>query len=151
MRWRRSHPRLILTPRRIEALKSSLPAARAGLWKPALESANQFRDSAPPAMRRADNTFRYIGDTLPALGLACWMTGDRAYAESAGRWLRALLAVKEWSGSANLGRSSLRLGSALLYDWLHGSLDEATLTAAGSAWRPRAKSCCGTITITGGC
>lgn len=124
------HPRLILTPRRIEALKSSLPAARAGLWKPALESANEFRDSAPPAMRRADNTFRYIGDTLPALGLAWWMTGDRAYAESAGRWLRALLAVKEWSGSANLGRSAFVMGTALLYDWLHGSLDEATLTAA---------------------
>jgi hypothetical protein len=122
-------PRLILTPQRVQELKSSLGRSRAFLWTSARESANQFARAAAPRMRRADNQFRYIGDTMPVLGLAYWMTGERIYIDSAEKWLRAILGVKEWSGSANLGRSSWVLGSALLYDWLYQELDEDTRTA----------------------
>ena len=124
-----AHPRLILTPPRVAELRASRSTTRAALWKQALDSANQFRQTAIPQMQRADNRFRYIGDTMPVLGLAYWMTGDRAYAESGRAWLRAILAVKEWSGSQNLGRSSWVLGSALLYDWLYDELGPADRAA----------------------
>jgi hypothetical protein len=123
------HPRLILTRPRIAGLKSSLATTRASLWGPVLESANQFSRAAIPRMSDAGNRFRYIGDTMPVLGLAYWMTGDAAYVAAADRWLRALLEVEKWSGSANLGRSSWLLGSALLYDWLYDQLDAGTRAA----------------------
>ncbi|MFB3829927.1 MAG: heparinase II/III family protein [Bryobacteraceae bacterium] len=124
-----ARPRLILTPGRIRDLKALLPGARAQLWAAALASAREFAAASPPEMRRADNRFRVIGETMPALGLAHHMTGDPAHAAAAVRWLRALVEVKEWSGSQNLGRSAWLLGSALLYDWLHGSLDAPTREA----------------------
>ncbi len=77
-------------------------------------------------MQDANNRLRFIGDTMPVLGLAYRMTGDRRYAEAADRWLRALLAVPTWNGSANLGRSAWVVGSALLYDWLYDVLPPET-------------------------
>lgn len=123
------HPRLILTRERIAGLKSSTYTTRALLWKPAIESAGEFSRATIPAMSDARNEFRYIGDTMPALGVAYWMTGDGSYVAAAQRWLRAVLQVKVWSGSSNLGRSSWLLGSALLYDWLYDQLDAATREA----------------------
>jgi hypothetical protein len=117
-------PRLILTPQRIAALKASITNARADLWKAALDSADEFSRAPVPVMTRANNQFRYVGDTMPALGLAYRMTGDRRYVEAAEKWLRAMLAVNEWSGSANLGRSCWVLGAALLYDWLHDVMNQ---------------------------
>jgi len=77
-------------------------------------------------MPNANNRLRYIGDTMPALGLAYRLTGERRYAEAADRWLRALVAVPRWNGSANLGRSAWVVGSALLYDWLYDVLPAET-------------------------
>jgi hypothetical protein len=119
-----TRPRLILTPQRIAELKASTVGARAEMWKAALESADDFSRAPVPAMTRAGNQFRYVGDTMPALGLAYWMTGERRYIEAAERWLRAVVAVPDWSGSANLGRSSWVLGAAFLYDWVHDVMNE---------------------------
>ncbi len=116
------HPRLILTPTRAEALRSEIRTVPGELWPPVLESAEQLAKMPTPAMRDANNRLRFIGDTMPALGLAYRMTGDRRYAEAADRWLRALVAVPSWNRSANLGRSSWVVGCALLYDWLYDVL-----------------------------
>ena len=121
-----AHPRLMLTPTRAEALRSEIGTARRELWPPALESAERLAKMPIPAMQDANNRLRFIGDTMPALGLAYRMTGDRRYAEAADRWVRALLAVPAWDGSANLGRSSWVVGTALLYDWLYDVLPAET-------------------------
>jgi hypothetical protein len=76
-----------------------------------------------PKMERGGNRYRYIGDTMPALGLTYLLTGDRRYVESAQTWISALLKVRDWSGSGNLGRSSWVMGCALIYDWLYNVLD----------------------------
>ncbi len=121
-----AHPRLILTPARTEALRSETGTSRRELWPPALESAEQLLKMPTPAMKDANNRLRFVGDTMPALALAYRMTGDRRYADAADRWLRALVAVPSWNGSANLGRSSWVVGCALLYDWLYDVLPRET-------------------------
>lgn len=117
------HPRLILTPQKITALKSQLTTTHAHLWKAALESADEFAETAIPEMENAHNRYRLIGDTLPVLGLAYHMTGDTRYVDAAEKWLSALLAVPTWKGSGNLGRASWSIGSAQVYDWLYDVLD----------------------------
>jgi len=121
-----AHPRLILTPARAAVLRSEIGTVRKELWPPALGSAERLATMPIPEMHNANNRLRFIGDTMPVLGLAYRMTGDRRYAEAADRWLRALVAVPAWNGSANLGRSAWVVGSALLYDWLYDELPSKT-------------------------
>src|SRR5688572_373513 len=121
-----SHPRLILTPARIAALKSEIATTRREFWPNALASADEFSRERVPEMRDANNRYRRFGDTMPSLALAFRMTGDRRYVEAAGRWLEAMLAVPEWRGSQNLGRSAWVTGCALLYDWLNDVLPADT-------------------------
>ncbi len=120
------HPRLILTPERILALQAERETVRKDFWPAARQSADDFAAIAIPSMPQAHNRYRTFGDTMPALGLAWHMTGDRRYVEAADRWLQAILAVADWDGSQNLGRSAWAMGAALLYDWLHDVLPPAT-------------------------
>ncbi len=122
-----------------------MSTVRRELWPPVQESAERLAKMPIPSMQDANNRLRFIGDTMPALGLAYRMTGDRRYIEAADRWLRALVAVPSWNGSANLGRSSWVVGGALLYDWLYEVLPKETrdqvrtrLTAEGEILLQRA-------------
>lgn len=122
-------PRLILTPARIAELKAARETTHRDLWAAAAASADTFAQAAVPALHDANNRHRTIGDTLPALGLAYRLTGERRFLEAADRWLRALVAVPEWRGSQNLGRSAWALGGALTYDWLGAELPADTREA----------------------
>lgn len=121
-----AHPRLILTSERIAALKVERETVRRDFWPAARQSADDFAALRIPVMEFASNRYRTFGDTMPALGLAWHMTGDRRYVEAADRWLQAILAVPKWNGSQNLGRSAWAMGAALLHDWLHEELPVAT-------------------------
>lgn len=122
-----AHPRLILNPDRIKFLKASMRTTHAELWDLTLKSADKFVEQPIPAMADAHNSYRGFGDTMPVLGLAYHLTGERRYVEVADRWLNAFLDVPAWSGSQNLGRSAWVTGSAILYDWLHDVLPEKTM------------------------
>lgn len=122
-----NHPRLIINPERIPALKSSISTTHADLWKLALKSADEFAAESIPHMADADNDYRRFGDTMPVLGLAYILTGDKRYVDAADRWINALLDVPKWTGSQNLGRSAWTVGCAFLYDWLHDALPKKTL------------------------
>src|SRR5687767_9722454 len=60
------HPRLILTPARITALKSEIATTRREFWLNALASADEFSRETVPEMRDANNRYRRFGDTMPA-------------------------------------------------------------------------------------
>ncbi|MFC1483631.1 heparinase II/III family protein [Candidatus Neomarinimicrobiota bacterium] len=119
-----SHPRLILNPDRIADLKNSIMNEHKQLWELTQQSAIEFMQDTIPEMPRANNSFRAIAQTMPALALSYLMTTDEKYLESAESWLTAFLAVPEWTGSANLGRSAWVIACGLLYDWLYDDLDE---------------------------
>jgi hypothetical protein len=118
------HPRLILTPDRVTTLSGSSTTTHQHLWQLAYQSAEDFRTEPIPAMADAHNRYRYLGDTMPALGLAYLVTHEPQYLDAAVSWITAMLAVPEWKGSQNLGRSAWATGCALLYDWLYDELDE---------------------------
>ncbi len=117
-----ARPRLILTPEKISVLKNTQDTRQRELYDMALRCADDFVSESIPKMNDANNRYRRIGDTMPALGLAYLMTKDKKYVDAASAWLSALLAVPEWNGSQNLGRSSWIVGCALLYDWLYDEL-----------------------------
>lgn len=120
------HPRLILTPSRVDALKAARNTTHRELWERAWQCAETLAAARPPAMADAGNRYRTFGDTLPALGLAYRLSGEQRFIDAADRWLQALLAVPSWRGSQNLGRSAWVVGAALTYDWLHDVLPAAT-------------------------
>ncbi|MFB0515607.1 MAG: heparinase II/III family protein [Candidatus Neomarinimicrobiota bacterium] len=144
------HPRLILTPERVSTLQTYAATTHLDLWNWAQQNAEEFSQEPIPEMADADNRYRYIGNTMPALGLTYLMTGEARYLESAEAWLTALLSVPDWKGSQNLGRSSWAIGCALLYDWLYEELHEETrsriaerlpleagiIMKEASTWRP---------------
>lgn len=121
-----AHPRLILTSARLAELKETRTTTRRGFWPDALQSAEDLARAPIPTMRDANNRLRTYGDTLPALGLAFHLTGERRFVDAADRWINAMMAVPEWRGSQNLGRSAWVTGSALIYDWLHDELPAET-------------------------
>jgi hypothetical protein len=123
-----SHPRLILTPDRINALRSSIATTHKDLWQLELQSADEFCKMQIPKMKDAHNDYRTYGDMLPSVGLAYKLTGNMRYVEVADKWLQAFLAVPEWKGSANLGRSAWVTGCAITYDWLYDALPAKTRT-----------------------
>jgi hypothetical protein len=129
------HPRLILTPQKIEYLKSARETTHSQLWNPVVTLADNFCNEPIPQMVDAHNRWRYIGDTMPVLGLVYLITGDSKYVESAENWINALLEVPEWKGSSNLGRSAWVTGCALLYDWLYNNLNKQTLARMRSRFQ----------------
>jgi len=118
------HPHLILTNEGINQLKTDIKTTHHRLWELTVELADQFSDEPVPVFKSANNRYRYIGDTMPVLGLVYRLTGDQKYLTAAETWVQALLDVPEWKGSQNLGRSAWMTGCALLYDWLYNEFDE---------------------------
>jgi hypothetical protein len=117
------HPHFILTQERVEELKLARQTTHSEIWKYCLELSAEFGTSQIPALKNAQNKYRYIGDSMPVLGLAYLITQDPKYIKMAERWVTALISVPDWSGSQNLGRSSWIVGCALIYDWLYDELE----------------------------
>jgi len=115
-------PRLILTPERVAALRDSPDPTHRLLWRLTIQRADGFVSQRIPDMTDAHNKYRYIGDTMPVLGLAYLLTSETRYLDASREWLSAVLSVPEWKGSQNLGRSAWATGCALLYDWLYDDL-----------------------------
>ena len=118
------HPRLIITGHNIQELKKRAETTHKHLYELSIRLADDFTAEEPPQTRNANNRLRRLGESLPSLGLAYLLTEDEKYLDGAIKWIRAMLAVGSWRGSANLGRSAWITGMAQTYDWLYPYLDE---------------------------
>ncbi len=117
-------PRLIITQQDIKDLARKAETTHKHLYELAIFLADDFMEEEPPQAQNAHNKYRRIGESLPSLGLAYLLTKDDKYLSGAEKWIKALLAVETWEGSANLGRSSWITGIAQTYDWLYHHLDD---------------------------
>jgi hypothetical protein len=117
-------PRLIITSQNIKELARKAETTHRHLYKLAIRLADDLIVEEPPRAQNAHNRYRRIGESIPSLGLAYLLTRDDKYLIGAEKWIRALLAVETWEGSANLGRSSWITGIAQIYDWLYHHLDD---------------------------
>jgi hypothetical protein len=86
--------------------------------------ADSFIERESPPNLDCSNTYRELGETLPSLGLAYLLTEDQKYLKGAEKWIEALLDLKTWEGSENLGRSAWVTGIAQVYDWLYHAMDD---------------------------
>lgn len=117
-------PRLIITSQNINELARKAETTHKQLYELAIRLADDFIGEEPPQAQNAHNKYRRIGESMPSLGLAYLLTREDKYLLGAEKWIRALLAVDTWEGSANLGRSSWITGIAQIYDWLYHHLDD---------------------------
>ena len=117
-------PRLIITDENIESFVLKSQTTHKHLYDLSIQLADQFLAREPPVFQNAANTYREIGETLPSLGLAFLISDDEKYLLGAEKWIKILLEVPTWEGSANLGRSAWAAGIAQLYDWLYYDLNE---------------------------
>ncbi|HLP71289.1 MAG TPA: heparinase II/III family protein, partial [Bacteroidales bacterium] len=118
------HPRLIITRHNIDDYKSKSKGTHRQLYDLAIRKADEFSKREPPRPQNAANTYREIGETMPSLGLAYLLTGDKKYLSAAEKWINVLLDVPSWDGSQNLGRSAWVTGTGQLYDWLYDDLNK---------------------------
>ena len=77
------YPHLILTQERVEELKLASQTTHSEIWKYCLELSAEFGASQVPVFKNAHNKYRYIGDTMPVLGLAYLITQDPKYIKMA--------------------------------------------------------------------
>ena len=117
-------PRLIITSQNIKELSRKAETTHKHLYELAIQLADDLIGEEPPQAQNAHNKYRRIGESIPSIGLAYLLTKNDKYLTGAEKWIRALLAVDTWEGSANLGRSSWITGIAQTYDWLYHHLDD---------------------------
>ena len=118
-----AHPRLLLDPPRVEAVRSSLATTRRFLW-------DRYRQDLPRmvAIARRETPLddvRYDGDLVPDLAFAWLVTGREDLLAAVRLHLLRLAADEEWGSSEDLVYlvpAHHILGLALGYDWLHPAL-----------------------------
>src|SRR5215472_7728377 len=127
---RRDHPRLFLTPGRLEALEKGIPGdpfleeLKKALFQQAdtlLErEAVEFRIVGPRMLERCQELLRRVS----ALSLAFRISGREQYLNRARRELCAAAAYPHWNADHFLDTAELCTAFAIGYDWLHDDLPE---------------------------
>jgi hypothetical protein len=122
------HPRLVLTPERLDKVRVALKNPSLRDW---LEKLRQkaIADLDSPALlrevkgRRMLDTSRKGMRRLLGWSLLYRLDGDKRFLEAACRDLDTLTAFTDWNPSHYLDTAEMAAGVALAYDWLHGELD----------------------------
>jgi hypothetical protein len=145
------HPRLYLTAGRVTQLRHAIQTTHAGLWAEVKVLADRAVRRGAPRYRRGDDRSgdeqlwqREVGNTMPHLAMAYLMTGDREYLNAVQQWALASCDYPTWGygrfDGMDLATGHQLFGLAIVYDWCHHDLDEAsrqrireTLTKRASA------------------
>lgn len=120
---RPAHPRLLLDPARVEAVRASLATTHRFLW-------DRYRQDLPRmvAIARRETPLddvRYEGDLVPDLAFAWLVTGRADLLDAAKLPLLRLADDEAWGSNEDLVYlvpAHYILGLALGYDWLHPAL-----------------------------
>jgi acetyl esterase/lipase len=121
-----AHPRLLLDPARVEAVRSSLATTHRFLWDRYLQDLPRMLAVARREAPAED--VRYEGDLVPDLAFAWLLTGREDLLAAAKLQLLRLTDDEEWSSNEDLVYlvpAHYILGLALGYDWLHPVLSPA--------------------------
>jgi hypothetical protein len=128
---RRDHPRLFLTPGRLEALQKGilgdtfLEKLKEALFRQAdtlLErEAVEFRIVGPRMLERCQELLRRVSALSPAFRIS----GREQYLGRASKELCAAAAYPHWNVDHFLDTAELCTTFAIGYDWLHGDLPES--------------------------
>ena len=128
---RPGHPRILLTPESLAALRAAVkadPARKAML--------DRLRGQADSLLGVRTVEFKIVGPRLltqsrrclervETLGLAYLLTGDAKYAARAMKELEAAAAFRDWNPSHFLDTAEMSCAFGIGYDWLYGWMNEA--------------------------
>ncbi|MBN2289946.1 MAG: DUF4962 domain-containing protein [Candidatus Glassbacteria bacterium] len=117
-----THPRLLLTGRKLETLRAGIETTHKWLW-------DRYLEDLPAKLERAaqplpEELNRGHGDLAPDLCFAWLMTGDDSHFQAARDHLLKLARTKPWDPDNDLIHGHLLMGMATAYDWLYPSLSE---------------------------
>jgi hypothetical protein len=133
------HPRIILTPERLDRLKENVKIdERAKKWYELLRKAGDDYLKAPPIKYPGPGKqilleVRQSLEVVECLALLYRLTGDRRYAERAWAELEALAGLPDWHPDHWLDTAEACATAAVGYDWLFDALSDrqrATLRKA---------------------
>jgi hypothetical protein len=117
---RASHPRLLLTPERLQRLRDNLQKdPNLQRWFPELQKVGEKYLAAPDVKATDDSVARDILGRLFTLGLLYRLTDDVKYADRLWRDLEAAAAFPDWHPDNWLGTAELSAAFALSYDWMY--------------------------------
>jgi len=126
---RRGHPRILLTPESLQALRQAVesdPARQAILGRlrgraDALRGARtvEYKIVGPRLLAQS----RRCLERVETLGLTYLLTGDEKYTARAMKELEAAAAFRDWNPSHFLDTAEMSCAFGIGYDWLHAWMD----------------------------
>ncbi len=129
------HPRLYLSPERLDALRRAVRTTHAALWEEVRQQADRAAAAGPPDYRREEQRSggnreqlwqRPVGNAMPHLAMAYLLTNEAKYLDAAQDFATASCGYPTWGlGKPDLAAGHQLFGLAIIYDWCHDDLDEA--------------------------
>ena len=133
------HPRILLKAGQEKALMASIQGDKtwSALHAAILKESDRIIEL--PVLQRIQIGRRLLDKSREAirrifqLSYAYRMTGDRKYFERAEREMLTIAAFSDWNPSHFLDVAEMTMAMSIGYDWLHGTLSEASRTAIRDA------------------
>jgi hypothetical protein len=125
-----SRPRLLLTPERINLLKSRINSQEpyTDFWAKFKSWADSYAKETPPSQSEFaemwEGSLRQYGNKMPYIALAYLLTEDKKYLDGATMWMDALSNYPDWGSNTDLAASHILLGMSITYDWLYDEFTE---------------------------
>lgn len=131
--WWNEHPRIMLTPARLEMITNEAKRSPAldTIFYAQLREADELLKAPPLANRvTADEEQvwqRVTGNAIPVLAMAYVQTKDSVYLQAAVDWADKAMTYPVWGfKGTDLAAGHLLFGFATLYDWCYDDLDAET-------------------------
>ena len=135
-----AHPRILLTPKVQERLRSDIQGSHKWLWERYLQDLpGKLEAGSVEAL--TEDLDRGHANLAPDLAFAYLMSGDKAHFQVARNHLLNLALSQEWDPENDLVHGHLLQGIALAYDWLYNDLaeEERSVVAARLAREAQAE------------
>ncbi len=124
---RRGHPRVLVTPQRVLAVRTAAANSPVGrLADAVIEQAEQILPEPPVHYEKEGmrllHVSREVLRRLTRLGIAWLRSGDARFVRRAELELQAVCAFPDWNPSHYLDTAEMALAVAFAYDWMHDAL-----------------------------
>ncbi len=138
-RLRRRHPRIWLTPERLQELRSQ--AERDSVLRQWIErivaDAERGLRQSPPEYKLVGPRLLYVSReylrALQAFGFAWQWTREQRFADAARTFLRKCCSFSDWHPSHFLDTAEMACAVGVGYDWVYDALDDADRSAFETA------------------
>lgn len=135
--WKGVRPRILMDAKKLATIRGGLDTTYSAMWNRLPFQTSIIRSTTPPSYTVVGSTDPQLwqrdnGASMIYLAFAYLLSGDKSYLTDCQKWIQASCSYPTWgTGSMlnnDLAAAHQLLGLAVVYDWLQGSLDSATLS-----------------------